>query len=991
MTPERWKEIRPILESALATAPAHRLAVLDEACAQDPTLRDEVESLILSHEQAATSALNPGSALQFIPEYEARLRLLPGKRIGAYEILGEIAVGGMGAVYRAVRADGQYRQQVALKIVRAELGAEFIATRFKNERQILASLDHPNIAKILDGGTTVDGIPYFVMELLDDKNGGGLPITQYCDQHKLSIDQRLIIFRTICSAVHYAHQHLVVHRDIKPTNILITEEGVPKLLDFGIAKILDSTLLPESATLTVAGLWMMTPEYASPEQLRGETITTATDVYSLGLVLYQLLAGRPAYPFPSRLPHEITRIVLETEPEKPSIAIRRAKNANDGVENDGDAAATPELLSSLRGDSPEKLQRRLAGDLDNIVLKAIRKTPRERYDSVENFSEDLRRHLEGLPVLARKHTIGYRCRKFVIRHKLQVATAGVVLLSLLVGMVLTLREARIARANEVRAEQRFNDVRRLANSLIFDIHDSIQDLPGATPARKLIVEKALQYLDSLAGESSGDASLQRELAAAYKKIGDVQGYPYSANLGDATGARKSYEKALAIRQNLFASNPKNTNDAVAVAESSRLLASILLESSATKSALESAQRSVWIAERTDRAYPNNVEVLEELSRDYEGEADILGGNFNLSNVGDIPAALIVRRKQLDADERIISLKPNDPTVNRMLAASEARMGDQLLLDGQTREALPYYLRAQQVFEKLAKASRATKTLEYLDDMYQRVVVVQTTNGDFPQALVTSRKALEISRKLSAADPRSTKGRLALASDYSNLADTTSRLGQKQGANAAVNQALTLVNELVALDPKNIEFLGVKAAIFVEAGDVFRRVPDPLKSIFYYREALSEVSQIQSNDPNNVDARLRVAAIRNRVGEMLTRQKDFDGATEMFNKALEMAKPETISAHPNEQALYSTADSYANLAEIDAALAAKGRLTVKERAGHWMNAVSLAQQSLKVWSQIKEPGVQSPDGFDCVQPSVVSQRLAKYKAASASFNRATEAR
>jgi tetratricopeptide (TPR) repeat protein len=272
-----------------------------------------------------------------------------------------------------------------------------------------------------------------------------------------------------------------------------------------------------------------------------------------------------------------------------------------------------------------------------------------------------------------------------------------------------------------------------------------------------------------------------------------------------------------------------------------------------------------------------------------------------------------------------------------------------------------------------------------------VEVVQTTNGDFPQALATCRKALEISRKLSAADSRSSKGRLALASDYSNLADTTSRLGQKQGANAAISQALTLANELVGLDPKNNEFLGVRAAIYVEAGDVFRRVPDPSKSIFYYREALSEVSQIQSNDPNNVDARLRVAAIRNRVGEMLTRQKDFNGAREMFDKALEMAKPETISAHPNEQALYSTADSYANLAEIDAALAAKGSFTVKERAGHWMNALSLAQQSLKVWSQIKEPGVQSPDGFDCIQASVVSQRLSRYKAASASFHRATEVR
>ena len=441
MTPEQWKTIRPVLESALEMEPAHRVAFLDEACAQDPALRDEVESLILSHDEVGSNALNPGSAPGLIPGYEVRFRLPPGKRIGAYKILEEIAVGGMGAVYRALRVDGEYRQQVALKIVRAELGTELTASRFKNERQILASLDHPNIARILDGGTTAEGLPYFVMELLDDKNGEGLPITEYCDQHKLSIDERLKIFRTVCSAVHYAHQRLVVHRDIKPANILITAEGVPKLLDFGIAKILDPALLPENATATAAGLLMMTPEYASPEQLRGEAITTATDVYLLGLVLYQLLAGRRAYRFASRMPHEITRAILEAEPEKPSTAVRRADEAGD--KNNEKVAPTPEVLSGLRGDSPEKLQRRLAGDLDNIVMKAIRKEPSERYGSVEQLSDDLRRHLEGLPVLARKNTIGYRCRKFVIRHKMNVAAAALVLLLLLTGIVLTLREARI--------------------------------------------------------------------------------------------------------------------------------------------------------------------------------------------------------------------------------------------------------------------------------------------------------------------------------------------------------------------------------------------------------------------------------------------------------------------------------------------------------------------------------------------------------------------
>lgn len=287
-------------------------------------------------------------------------------------------------------------------------------------------------------------LPYFVMEFID-----GLPITDYCDRHKLSIDARLKIFRTVCSAVQFAHQRPVIHRDLKPSNIFVTSEGLRTLLDFRIAKILDPNVLPENVTMTVAGFWLMTLEYASPEQLRSETITTATDVYSLGLVLYEMLTGHRAYPLPSRMPHEIARVVLDTDPEKPSAAIRRTAPVRE--ENTDKAPLTPELVSDLRSDSPEKLRHRLAGDLDNIVLKAIAKEPRERYSSAEQLSDDIRRHLEHLPVLALKSTVAYRCRKYVLRHKIGVAAAALIFLSLLTGMVLTLHEARIARANQLRA------------------------------------------------------------------------------------------------------------------------------------------------------------------------------------------------------------------------------------------------------------------------------------------------------------------------------------------------------------------------------------------------------------------------------------------------------------------------------------------------------------------------------------------------------------
>src|SRR5260370_22393682 len=312
MTPEQWQRVRPILESALELDSAHRTAYLDGACA-DRSLRREVESVIAVHEKAGTNALKPGSMVRLKLDEEAQFRLLPGRRIGPYEMLEEIALGGMGAVYRAIRADGQYKQQVALKIIRTDLGAELSATRFRNERQILASLDHPNIAKILDGGTTADDLPYFVMEFID-----GQRIDEYCDAHKLATTERLALFLQVCSAVQYAHQRLIVHRDIKPGNILVNAEGVPKLLDFGIAKIMESSEVSGRPEQTITLIRLLTPEYASPEQVKGEPITTASDVYSLGVVLYELLTGRTPYNVPTRTPHEISRAVCEAEPEQPS-------------------------------------------------------------------------------------------------------------------------------------------------------------------------------------------------------------------------------------------------------------------------------------------------------------------------------------------------------------------------------------------------------------------------------------------------------------------------------------------------------------------------------------------------------------------------------------------------------------------------------------------------------------------------------------------------
>lgn len=310
MTPERWRQICEVFDRAVALRVEERAAHLDTVCANDPDLRQEVESLLFSHQQAGTGFLNT-PAVDLRGPSPAPTRV--GRRIGAYNILEEIGRGGMGEVYRAGRADGQYKKEVAIKLVRGGYDTAAVLDRFRHERQILASLDHPNIARLLDGGTTEEGIPYLVMELID-----GIPIDQYCDSQRLNVNERLRLFIQVCAAVQYAHQRLVIHRDLKPGNILVTKERVPKLLDFGIAKILDPA---SSSETTIAS--PMTPEYASPEQIRNEPITTATDVYSLGVVLYQLLTGRSPYPRNTHLPHELAQAICEREPERPSTVVLR--------------------------------------------------------------------------------------------------------------------------------------------------------------------------------------------------------------------------------------------------------------------------------------------------------------------------------------------------------------------------------------------------------------------------------------------------------------------------------------------------------------------------------------------------------------------------------------------------------------------------------------------------------------------------------------------
>jgi serine/threonine protein kinase/TolB-like protein/Flp pilus assembly protein TadD len=419
-----WQRLNEIFAAAINVDPASRPEFLDRHC--EPELRAELEAMLTANRHVQSQ--------QFLEAhiFETTTRaltppadVLKGTRVGNYRIVREIGRGGMGGVYLAERADAQFRQRVALKLIKRGMDWDEIIRRFRRERQVLAGLNHPNIARLLDGGTTDEGLPYFVMEYVE-----GAPITEFCDQRRLSIDERLRVFQSICAAVSYIHQNSIVHRDIKPSNILVTEDGAPKLLDFGIAKILLPQGLLSSIDQTATGTHLFTPAYASPEQIRGEEVTSASDVYSLGVLLYELLCGHHPLRLRNRSPLEVLRIISEQEPTAPSTAAATTETVT--RDDKSEQLLLPQTVAVFRRENPERLRRRLRGDLDNIALKALRKEPKQRYQSVAELSEDIERRFAGLPVSARPATITYRAARFARRNRGMLAAA---LVALLIGAI----------------------------------------------------------------------------------------------------------------------------------------------------------------------------------------------------------------------------------------------------------------------------------------------------------------------------------------------------------------------------------------------------------------------------------------------------------------------------------------------------------------------------------------------------------------------------
>jgi non-specific serine/threonine protein kinase/serine/threonine-protein kinase len=912
----RLQAVEEIFHAALEREPQQVGALLDEKCTGDDSLRREVEALLAAHRQAGNFIETP--VVTFDPSLleDGDTDRLIGQSIGHYEITKRIGSGGMGVVYLARRADQQYEKLVAIKLIKRGMDTDAVLRHFRNERQILASFEHPNIARLLDGGSTESGLPYFVMEHVE-----GRPIDEYCDQQALSVTERLQLFRQVCAAVSYAHRRAVIHRDIKSSNILIGADGAPKLLDFGIARILQPGDGAAPAA-TMIGLHVMTPEYASPEQIRGEAATTVSDVYSLGVVLYRLLTGQLPYRLPSQSPYDLARAIGETEPQRPSAVIGGAGSAGGAAE-----AGTGDGARREPEGSGERLRRRLRGDLDNITLMALRKEPERRYQSVEQFSEDIRRHLKTLPVLARRDTLAYRGAKFVRRNAAVTAAAVLVVLALLGGIVATTWQAHrartqeaLARAEKERAERRFNEVRQLARSVLFDYHDAIMNLPGATAVRERLVRDGLVYLDSLAGEASDDSELQRELAAAYERLGDVRGQPYGASLGDLVGARESYLKALSIREALVAARPRDVQSRRDLARSYVRIGNRMLGTSEAARGLKYLRRGFAIHRELAEEQPASIDIRLDLAAVYND----LG--LALEDWGDTAGALENHRKALELREVLVATDSSNPTHRRNLSVSHINLGRALVL-----------------------------------------------SGDTAAALESNRKGLAMCAALFADYPNNADYRRVLAIAYQNDGDYRALLNDTAGALQSFRSKLALDEQALSDDPVNFQSRADLAYSCARIGALLAKSGKYAQALSYSQRTLVLAEELVAASPQDMSIRHGAILARASVAEL--HAKLGQRAVALADSAKAIASLDGTPESPTNSYQGSMrGQAYMHLGAAYAALAGSGDTETTEQQVFWRTARNMYVRSLEIWQDMKRRGILT--GEDAGRPQEVAHAIAR---------------
>lgn len=810
---ERLARIDELFALALERPPSDREAFLSETCRDDTELRREVEELLRSHERACDYFDDLGGRVAESATREIE-SVVVEMQIGSYRTLHVIGQGGMGTVYLAERADGQFDQRVALKVVRTGLESEDLTKRFLAERQILAQLQHPNIASLLDGGVTEDGRPYFVMEY-----AAGVPLTEYCDEKRLTVDERLRLFRVVAEAVQYAHRNLVVHRDLKPGNILITSDGAVKLLDFGIAKVLGGSEQDGGARATRPDLRPMTLAYAAPEQIRGGPVTTATDVYALGVILYELLSGAHPYAVDGRTTGELERAVLEQDPERPSVTVARQ-------------GETAPAIALARSTTPNRLRRRLSGDLDNLCLMALKKEPERRYQSAEQLSEDIRRHLEGLPVIARRDTSWYRAGKFIARHRVGVgAAAAIILLIIAFSVAVTLQSVRVARERDKaeRVAELFVD--------LFKVSDPAEARGKPISARELLDRGADKIEKELGGQPEVQATLM-----------DVLGRVYM-NLGIYDRATVLLEKSLQLRRELLGRKHRHVADSLeAVAELHRLKGQYDRADGLLREAL-SLHRE--LAGESD---PQVAQVLNSLGKVLFGK----GAYGEAETI--LRQALEINREALGEEHAEVAT-----TLNNLAAVLYAK-GDDAGAEPAFRQSLAIRRKVLGETHPLVAA-----TMTNLASLLSR-------KGDYDAAEQVNRESLDLYRKVvGPAHP-------SIATNLNNLALVLYAKGDLAAAEPLFRESLEMRRKLLGQHHPDIaQSLGNLGLLLQTAGR-YEEV-EPL-----YREAL-EIRRQAFGSAHPI-----VAQSLNNMGLLHLARGRPDAAEPLFREALEMLRKTLSPKH-----------------------------------------------------------------------------------------------
>lgn len=871
--------IQELFHEATQLSRDERTRFLTVACAGDDQLRGELDRLLDAEAAAAGEHAGNRRALENeAPAKGAMADPAIGEAVGAYRMVELIGSGGMGNVYRAVRVDAEYDKCVAVKRISARVDTARVAARFRAERQILANLEHSNIARMLDGGVAADGTPYLIMEYVEGEG----PMT-YCRRHGLTLRQRLALFREICGAVHYAHQHMVVHRDLKPGNILVTAEGVPKLLDFGIAKI----LTPGSESDTDATeTHTMTARYASPEQVRCEMVTTSTDIYSLGVILYELLTDRLPYRDPHAPTHELLRAVCEEESPRPSSYARE-----------------------------------LRGDLDNIILKALRKNPAERYASVDQFSEDIRLYLEGRPVLARGDSFSYVATKLIRRNKIATSAAAIVLVTLVVGFVMVNRE-------RAKAEARFNDVRELAHSVIYDYHDAIERLPGSTAVRAQLVKDAQHYLEKLSAEAD-TPDLEREIVEAYVRISRVQGDTYGSNLGDTAGAMESAKKAVSGAEKLLA-HDQSPATLQAAADAFSEQASLLFTGGKLDDASKLYWRAIEMRQRMAAANPDDIDNGIELTVLYSHVGDLYGGvgMQNLGKTGEaeglyeraddtigklamrFPSNLAIARERfevllpLSSTEaglghvehaqklleqalaeigKVAAANPNDANARFELANTEVRLGTSLVDARKAAEAIPHMAHSAALVRALADADPQSalyaRSLGIVETQWAAALRV---NGDAKAALVQNRNAIALATKLIRSDPTNTDNHADLGIDERKMGETLLAAGNAAEAVATAKDAEAIL--CANREQSNSYLQSHCGRAYAVAGNAELKLGHLAAAVAALQQAAQIASSTLQKDPANAIYRSDLGRAQSSLAVALARSGHVDDAKAAFESA-----------------------------------------------------------------------------------------------------------